>query len=185
VNTNQLTTWTLVGGATTTISQGEAVTFTGSGATSVTQGGTDNRTITISSTDNNTSLLSGGTCSGNLTVTGNLTVSGDTVTQNVSQILVEDDSIDLAHNVTNDTTDQGITFNMNTASRERVLGFEANTQRCIVAKGISGGTLVNTMGFLATVQEHANTAPTSSNAGTGIGSFWCVADTDYVYVRVE
>jgi hypothetical protein len=118
-------------------------------------------------------------------VTGDLTISGDTVTQNVAEILVEDDAITMLHNVANDTTDGAIVFTMSTAGSVRAIGHDASENRLVVATGITDGVLAGQQGFVATTQDGGNDAPTSSNLGSGIGSFWIEEDANYLWVRVE
>ena len=119
------------------------------------------------------------------TVSGNLTVSGDTITQNVSSILVEDDAITMLHNVANDTTDGAIVFMMDTASAVRAIGHDASDNRLVVATGITDGVLAGQQGFVNTVETHSTDAPTSSDLGSGVGSIWIEEDANYMYIRVE
>jgi len=125
------------------------------------------------------------TVTGDLTVSGDLLVSGDTVEVNVSSILVEDDAINLLHNVGNDTTDSGIVFGMDTATRQAVVGHDASAQRVVIAGGISAGALSDIEGFVATINCPTDEIPDSADPASGIGSFWLDQNTDNLYIRVE
>jgi hypothetical protein len=122
---------------------------------------------------------------GDITCSGDLTVSGDTITQNVSEILVEDDAITMLHNVTDDTTDGAIVFTTVTAGNVRAVGHDASANRIVIAESITDGVLGNIHGMVSTIETHATAEPTSSNLGSGVGSFWVEEDTNYLYVRVE
>ena len=82
-DTNQQTTWNLNGGNITTISHGETVTISGSGATSVSQSG---NTVTISSTDTNTQYAAGSGIA--LSGTTFSVAAGTSLTQNASGLSV-------------------------------------------------------------------------------------------------
>lgn len=88
-----------------TIAGGDTVTMVGGSGISTVVTAANNSVIF--DVDNTVVRTTGGTISGDLSVTGNLVILGDTITQNVGTILSEDSMIKLAANNIADVVDIG------------------------------------------------------------------------------
>ena len=154
--------WTSNSGTVTSVSGGTGIDSTGGTTPSLTLDGTELTSHTF------------GDGSGTITINGNLTVSGTTTTVNSTVVTIKDNALELNSNSGSEyaqNVDCGIKV-FGDATDNLVLGFDESEGRWCCAGGISTTALSTISGYLATTQQHNSSAPSSSDGGSGLGSFW-------------